>query len=68
MSQQDKVIVMRCKAFSGEGVREHKVMVSGNEVRVWDSIAGHYTSCHSLGRAAVARAIRAATMTSTSSK
>ncbi len=44
-----KEITVRCKAFSGEGVRENRVMVDEDgTVRVWDSVAGHYTLCHSL--------------------
>ena len=43
-----KFITIRCKAFSGEGVRENKVMVDGDTVRVWDSVAGHYTLVHAL--------------------
>ena len=50
-------ITMRAKAFSGEGVREHRLAVDGDgTVRVWDSVAGHYTLCHSLSGAAIARA------------
>lgn len=51
-----KEITVRAKAFSREGVRSHKVMVYGDgTVRVWDSVAGHYTSCHSLSQSAQAR-------------
>lgn len=44
---------VRCFAFSGEGVRTHKVRVEldgtfVNLIRVWDSVAGHYTPCHAL--------------------
>jgi hypothetical protein len=53
------VIKARAKAFSGEGVREHRFLVEKamgiTVVRVWDSVAGHYTRCHSLGSAAVRR-------------
>jgi hypothetical protein len=47
----DVELTIRCKAFSGEGVRENKVLVEpgrNGAVLVWDSIAGHYTSCHIL--------------------
>ena len=39
----------RCKAFTGEGVREHLIMIDfDNTVLVWDSVAGHFTNCHAL--------------------
>jgi len=46
-------VTARCKAFSGEGVAEHRVQIGADKtVRVWDSVAGHYTTCHALSRAA----------------
>lgn len=49
-------IIARAKAFSREGVREHRMLVSADgTVRVWDSVAGHYTTCHSLSKSATAR-------------
>lgn len=49
-------ITARAKAFSSEGVREHKFSVSGDgTVRVWDSVAGHYTTCHSMSPSTQAR-------------
>lgn len=53
-------ITVRAKAFSDEGVRKHRVLVDDVNVRVWDSVAGHYTLCHSLSRSAVKRIIRQA--------
>ena len=47
----DVELTIRCKAFSGEGARENKVLVEpgrNGAVLVWDSVAGHYTACHSL--------------------
>ena len=44
-------LTIRCKAFSGEGSRLNKVLVEpgrNGAVLVWDSVAGHYTSCHVL--------------------
>ena len=39
----------RCRAFRGERVRLNTILVdSVDTVRVWDSIAGHFTACHSL--------------------
>ena len=55
-----KIITIRAKAFSCEGVRAHRVMVDGGAVTVWDSVAGHYTSCHVLSANAIRRAIKAA--------
>lgn len=41
--------VARFRAFSGEPVREHKVVVEQDgTVRVYDDVAGHYTTCHSI--------------------
>lgn len=53
---QDRIVIARAKAFSGEGVRSHKFSVSpDNTVRVWDDVAGHYTTCHCLSAAAMRR-------------
>lgn len=48
-------IKARAKAFSGEGVRKHRFMVSDDAVRVWDPVAGHYTRCNSLSQSAEKR-------------
>lgn len=54
-------LTMRCRAFDGEGAKQHRLSVDRDgTVRVWDSVAGHYTTCHSLGRSALARIRRAA--------
>jgi hypothetical protein len=51
-----KQITVRARAFSGEGVREHRVEVEADgTVRVWDSVAEHYTLCHSLSPSAERR-------------
>ena len=48
--------VIRCKAFSGEGVRLNRVSISADgTVRVYDSVAGHYTTMHSLSQSALRR-------------
>lgn len=56
------VVNIRCVAFSGEAARTHRVRVDGPEaaVKVYDSIAGHFTSCHIMSEAAQARARRKA--------
>ena len=38
----------RVRAFSGENVRKHRILVKGCEVRVFDEVAGHFTLCHIL--------------------
>lgn len=51
-----KTITAKAKAFSSEPVKTHKFTVEADgTVRVWDSVAKHYTSCHSLSKSAIAR-------------
>ena len=39
----------RAKAFSRRGIEHIRCQVDDDgTVRVWDSVAGYYTSCHSL--------------------
>jgi hypothetical protein len=59
MTTATKTMTIRAKAFAGEGVRSHKVQIDGDTIRVWDSVAKHYTTCHSLSQSAIRR-IRAA--------
>lgn len=54
MSSQS-IITANAKAFSSEPARPYSFLVEGDQVRVYDSIAGYYTSCHSLSRAAIRR-------------
>lgn len=49
---------VRCRAFSGQGVRAHRCLISGRVVRVYDPVAGHYTRCHRLSAATQARIAR----------
>ena len=52
-----KYITIRAKAFSGEGVRTVRASVDADgTVRVWDGVAGYYTTCHSLSASAIRRA------------
>lgn len=54
-------IKARAKAFTGDGVREHKFQVeSDGTIRVWDRVAGHYTLCHGLTKTAETRIRRLA--------
>lgn len=56
--RHDVRFTARCRAFASEGVREHRVKVdSDGTVRVWDSVAGHYTTCHSLSAGAERRLV-----------
>lgn len=57
---QQVELTVRAKAFSSEGVRENRVLVEGQSVRVYDSVAGYYTTCHSLSAAAQRRIIKLA--------
>lgn len=42
-------ITLRAKAFKGEGVKVNRFSVAPNgTVRVWDNVAGNFTTCHSL--------------------
>jgi len=53
-------ITARVKAFEGEGARNHALNVVDGEVRVYDSVAGHYTTCHSISPRAQKRIVRLA--------
>lgn len=49
-------LTVRARAFAGQGVRTHEVTVHADgTIRVWDAVAGHYTTCHSLSRQTQAR-------------
>lgn len=51
-----KGITARAKAFSGEGIRQHKFALdTAGTVRVWDAIAGYYTRCHAMSKATESR-------------
>lgn len=47
-------VVVKAKAFSGEGARNHRFRVdlSDNEIRVWDRVAGYFTNCNCLSASA----------------
>ena len=52
-------ITIRARAFAGESVRAQRVSVDEDgTIRVYDAVAGHYTTCHSLS-ASAQRRIRA---------
>jgi hypothetical protein len=50
----------RAKVFAGHGIEVCQFSVTGNEIRVWDSVAGHYTSCHSMSPSTIRRIKRIA--------
>jgi hypothetical protein len=55
-TKNEMTITARCKAFDGEGVRENKIRIDADgTIRVWDAVAGHYTTCHGLSKAAQGR-------------
>jgi hypothetical protein len=60
MTTTEKELTVRARAFTGRGVETIRVLVRDGVVRVWDSIAGHYTTCHSLSQSAVRRIVRLA--------
>ncbi|HEX5444057.1 MAG TPA: hypothetical protein VFW87_09525 [Pirellulales bacterium] len=52
----DRIVTARAKVWSGRGVTRERFSVAPNgTVRAWDSVAGHYTTCHSMSDAAMAR-------------
>lgn len=55
VTKSEVEITARAKAFSGEGVKAHKFLVRADDVRVWDRVAVHYTTCHAMSPAAVRR-------------
>lgn len=48
-------VTARAKAFSKDGIREHRFLVNEDQVLVFDAVAGHYTSCHALAKSAEKR-------------
>lgn len=52
----DKIVTARAKAFSSQPIKNYQFSVDDKgTVRVWDSVAKHYTTCHSLSQKAEAR-------------
>lgn len=57
---RDVRFVARIKAFGGR-VGEHRIMVTHDlDVLVWDTVAGHYTTCVRLTERTRARLVREA--------
>lgn len=58
MTVTTKILTVRCRPFTGSAIGNHKVRIEADgSVTVWDSVAGHYTTCHILS-AATCRRIR----------
>jgi hypothetical protein len=55
-----KYLKVRCRAFSCEGVRLNKIMIDGDTIRVYDSVAGYYVTLHSITSRTQARIIKMA--------
>ena len=56
MKTENQITTARVKAFTGQSRRNHKLSVSPDgTVRVWDDVAGHYTSCHCMSDADLSR-------------
>jgi len=55
------LVKTRAKALADRGVCNVRCLVGEDgSVRVWDSMAGHYTSCHALREPAIRRIQRLA--------
>lgn len=59
-TKQTVEMTARVKVFGQVGNHRLRVHVAGGMVGVWDSIAGHYTTCHSISQRVQARILRAA--------
>lgn len=58
-------LTVSCRAFTGEGARLHKVRVHADgSIKVFDAVAGYYTSAHVLAPSAEQRIRRLAKVAS----
>lgn len=55
MTKTEKSITVRAKAFAGRMETVRCIVDANGTVRVYDSVAGHYTTCHSLSDSAIRR-------------
>lgn len=61
ITTESKIIEAKAKAFSTESPRTYSFMLlPGGEVKVYDDVAGYYTSCHSLSLSAQRRILEMA--------
>lgn len=53
------VVNARCRAFTKDIIRDHHILISADRsVSVWDCLAGHFTTCHTLSKATALKIIR----------
>lgn len=45
-------VTARVKAFAGQPAGTYRFSVEGDEIRIWDAVARHFTLCHSLSDSA----------------
>jgi len=57
---KNKYVTARAKAFKSQSVRTYEFQIDGETVRVWNDLAKHFTTCHSLSKSAIARIRRLA--------
>jgi hypothetical protein len=61
MTTQNREITTRARAFAGRGIENVRCRLEPDgTVLVWDSVALHFTRCHSLGKSAHRRIRRLA--------
>jgi hypothetical protein len=53
-------IYTRAKAFSNHPIQRYCFDVTGKQIRVYDPIAGYFTVCHALSKAAEKRILKLA--------
>lgn len=56
------ILTARAHAFTGYGLGTYSFLVKKRVVLVYDSVAGHYTSCHALSKRTQSRIRRLATI------
>lgn len=55
MTTKETKITCRAKAFAGRLENIRCIVDATGTIRVWDSVAGHYTTCHGLSDSAQRR-------------
>lgn len=61
LQETDAEIETRARAFAGRPIEDVRCRVEADgTVLVWDSVAGHFTRCHSLSESAIRRIRRLA--------
>lgn len=58
-----QIMTIRAKAFSTEPTGAYTVSIApGGLIRVYDSVAGYYTTCHALSQRTIDRILRNAAL------